>query len=327
LTLTATSSTVTLSANATASGTPTLTAVVTGSDLTFTGTTASGSTSVTGLSSTQGLYLGQYVFGAGIASGTTITAISGTTLTLSTAATASGTPTLFASFNNTAPLSFSGTTTSGSPTVTFLTPITGLSVGAYLFGAGIPGGTTVTALGSSTITLSANATASGTATLSSNPIDTFPISFSSPTTVTITSPSGENLTSVTTVTLTSPTNETLTIGQSSITMSLPALATGSTTALIILEDPLDVAPGDPGSPSAAAAGPAISSASSPPVYVGFFNTAGQANGNGSVPPGFAFTRTFGQVLTVLYAYNSSSAQDYEGGFYPVGVSGNINAIT
>ena len=56
-----------------------------------------------------------------------------------------------------------GTTTSGSKTVTVST--VGLLPGDTVTGTGIPAGTTVTAVGTTTVTLSANATATGTAKL------------------------------------------------------------------------------------------------------------------------------------------------------------------
>lgn len=63
----------------------------------------------------------------------------------------------------------SGTTTSGSPTVTFATTIAAIGAGMSVTGAGIPANTTVLSAlevaGVWTVTLSANATASGTVTL------------------------------------------------------------------------------------------------------------------------------------------------------------------
>ena len=57
----------------------------------ITGTTANGSPTVTALSSTTGLVVGQTVTGAGIPANTYVTSISGTTMNLSQNATASGT--------------------------------------------------------------------------------------------------------------------------------------------------------------------------------------------------------------------------------------------
>jgi hypothetical protein len=57
---------------------------------------------------------------------------------------------------------FTGTTASGSPTVSALNGTSGLAIGQVVSGAGIPTGAVITAVGSNTMTLSANATASGT---------------------------------------------------------------------------------------------------------------------------------------------------------------------
>jgi Protein of unknown function (DUF4054) len=57
-----------------------------------------------------------------------------------------------------------GTLAASSPTVTGI-PTTGLAVGQLIAGSGIPGGTTIAALGANTVTLSQNATASGAQTL------------------------------------------------------------------------------------------------------------------------------------------------------------------
>jgi hypothetical protein len=67
------------------------------------------------------------------------------------------------------------------------------------------------------------------------------------------------------------------------------------------------------------------------VYQGFFDTAGSATSSGNSPAGTIFARTFQQVLAALYNYNSSTntvaTQNYEGGFFPFGVAGNINSVT
>lgn len=57
----------------------------------LTGTTASGSTSITGMSSIAGIRVGNAISGTGIPGGTTVTGGSASTLTISAAATASGT--------------------------------------------------------------------------------------------------------------------------------------------------------------------------------------------------------------------------------------------
>jgi hypothetical protein len=60
---------------------------------------------------------------------------------------------------------FTGTTAIGSPTVTAVSSVAGLVVGQPITGTGIPALTTIIAIGTTTITLSANATAAGTPTL------------------------------------------------------------------------------------------------------------------------------------------------------------------
>lgn len=63
-------------------------------------------------------------------------------------------------------VSRSGTLATGSPTVTNLAQTSDLSVGVPVTGAGIPAGTTIASIGSSTsVTLSQNATSSGAGTL------------------------------------------------------------------------------------------------------------------------------------------------------------------
>lgn len=84
---------------------------------------------------------------------------------------------------------------------------------------------------------------------------------------------------------------------------------------VIPGDGYDVPPYDPGSVSAAEAGPTSTG--------GFFATAG-AKGVNSTPPGFAYERTTSQVLAIVYA-NSASGTG-KGGFYPDGMNGNITTV-
>ncbi len=63
--------------------------------------------------------------------------------------------------------SFTGTTTSGSPNITAVSSIAGLTAGQLVSGTGIPAGTTILSATGSTVVLSANATASGTGAISS----------------------------------------------------------------------------------------------------------------------------------------------------------------
>ena len=110
------------------------------STITFTGTLTSGSPLLTGVNSLTGLVMGVTITGTGIPSGTSIAAV------------------------NTA--SFSGTLATGSSLVTGLVGTTGLFAGENISGTGIPSGTTIKAVnGSTSITLSANATVSGSQSL------------------------------------------------------------------------------------------------------------------------------------------------------------------
>ncbi len=160
------------------------------------GTTVSGTAAVTGLSTTADLYVGMSVEGAGIPAGTTIASItSATAITLSANATASATVpiTLFyygygsggSSTTFGVPddrglvlrgldtgvkaydqSSVTGTTTSGSNSITGLSSTVGLFVGMAISGTGVPGGATISSISSATaITISGNATASGTVPL------------------------------------------------------------------------------------------------------------------------------------------------------------------
>jgi hypothetical protein len=148
---------------------------------TITGT-LNGTTSVTSVSSTTGIYVGQPISGANIPANTTVAAIGSGTLTLSQAATGSATGealTLGVTQATVAPImtgSFAATTTgtlaSGSAIVTAIASTAGFAVGMSVSGTGIPAGATIASVDSGTqIHLSANATASGAQTLSV--LDTF----------------------------------------------------------------------------------------------------------------------------------------------------------
>ena len=115
------------------------------STISFTGTLTSGSPLLTGLSSLTGLVTGVTITGTGIPSGVSITAV------------------------NTA--GFTGTLSAGSSLVTGLTGTKGLFAGENISGMGIPAGTTIEAVdGSTSITLSAKATASGVQSLTGTTI-------------------------------------------------------------------------------------------------------------------------------------------------------------
>ncbi|HIJ63054.1 MAG TPA: hypothetical protein HPQ04_10230, partial [Rhodospirillaceae bacterium] len=121
----------------------------------ITGTFTNNSNSVTGVSSSAGLYVGGSISGPGIKGGTTISAISGTTLTLSQTSSAAGTnsPLYFSGWIT----GISGTFTAGSSVVTGVSPITNLAVGQVVIAPGLATGTTITAISGSTLTLSSTA--------------------------------------------------------------------------------------------------------------------------------------------------------------------------
>ncbi|EDY20580.1 autotransporter-associated beta strand repeat protein [Chthoniobacter flavus Ellin428] len=114
------------------------------------------------LANTAGLTAGELVSGAGVASGTIITAINGNTVTLSQAA----------GVVDATSLSFGGgTATTSSAATTNVSTITvasaaGISVGEEITGAGIPAGSTVTAIAGNVLTLDHLATVSSGAALS-----------------------------------------------------------------------------------------------------------------------------------------------------------------
>jgi hypothetical protein len=198
-----------------------------------------------------------------------------------------------------------GNTTAGSPILTNVSTVTGVLVGQPISGAGIPAGTTIASVNTVapyTITMSANATATI--------IVAEALTISGPETVTI------------------PTTENLTVATGSVTLSANATVTANPVVFtIVTADPNDVFPADPGTAAAAAAGPAAIPGITPPIYQGFFDTAGAATGSGSTPGGFAFARTFSQVLSVLYNGTTTPiVQDTSGGFFPSGVAGSINAV-
>lgn len=103
---------------------------------------------------------------------------------------------------------------------------------------------------------------------------------------------------------------------STVTLSAAATA-GATTATLLVAYLTNAA-------ALAAGGPAAVPGTSPTAYQGFFDTAGAATSSANNPAGTVFARTFSQVLAVLYG--STVAQTYEGGFFPNGVSGNINNV-
>jgi hypothetical protein len=281
-------------------GTNTITlsaATTTASTVAPTGNVTSGSPNVTNVSSTSGLIAGQVITGTGIPTTppTTIVSFSGS----------AGSATIVMSANATATsvVSITGNLTSGSPTIASISGSTGFAINSVISGTGIPTGTTVIAITATTITMSANATVSGTK-------------------VTVSTPATEAVTS--------PTTQAITVGVTAITIAQPATLTGINTFYVVLADSLDVQPGDPGTAALSASGPAAIAGTTPTMYQGFFNTAGAGTSSStSTPAGLAFARSFQQILSVLYGYNSTNSaittQNYQGGFYPFGVSGQINS--
>jgi hypothetical protein len=131
--------------------------------ITFTANTVLGSNQLSVVSLTKQLAVGQSISGAGIPTGTYIAAISAGTITMSAVATATAstitvTMTMY---------SFTANTTNTSNVLTSPSTVYGIYPGQTITGTGIPASTTITAIngvpGSYTITLSANATATGSA--------------------------------------------------------------------------------------------------------------------------------------------------------------------
>ncbi len=99
-----------------------------------------GSTTLTALSSSVGIIVGQTLTGLGIPSGATVVSITSSTMVISAAAVLSVTPT--------------GNLTSGSATVDGLSSAAGISSAMSVTGAGIPAGTTVVSVTGTSMLLS-----------------------------------------------------------------------------------------------------------------------------------------------------------------------------
>ena len=118
----------------------------------LTGVITSGSTTITGLSTTAFMVVGMPISGTGIPSGATVATIGSTSITISAAATATSTIT-------------TGNTTNASTTVTAIPSTAGMVVGQAVSGTGIQVGTTIAGITSATtIVLSLAATATNTST-------------------------------------------------------------------------------------------------------------------------------------------------------------------
>lgn len=134
---------------------------------TFTANTTSGSATLTNVSSNIGLEVGMGISGTGIPAGTFIASLNGSTITMgnnlsngSPLATATGTG-ITVTWTT---LSFTANTVNGSPTLTNISNVSGIYPNQTLTGTGVSG--TIVSIngnpGNYSITLSANATATGT---------------------------------------------------------------------------------------------------------------------------------------------------------------------
>jgi len=126
---------------------------------TFTGTTATGSNTLSSVSSNQSLTIGQSLSGAGIPAGAYITDIQGPSVIMSAAATANGSGVTITAKD----LVTQGMTTTGSPIVTGVPNLPIIFPNQTIAGSGIPAATTILAISGQapnyTLTLSQNATA------------------------------------------------------------------------------------------------------------------------------------------------------------------------
>jgi len=137
---------------------------------TLSGTTSSGTPTVTLSAPNSFVVVGLAVTGSGIPANTFVASVSGTTVTLTKNATASATVTLtYTNFTMSKIGIFTQTitTVSTSATATIVAPLTNefiIGAGQTVTGSGIPAGTTVVSVVGTTITLSQPATASATIT-------------------------------------------------------------------------------------------------------------------------------------------------------------------
>lgn len=163
-----------------------VTTVLGGASITKAGANVSTSSGLISLSNTTGLTEGMRVFGPGIPDGAYITAINpGVSITISAtpATPATNVPLMFAEGVQ----SRSGTTSSGSATIT-VANTQGFVVGQTVTGAGVPVGARIIAIGAGSITLDAQATGSGAATLASYSAATLTLSGLSSTTEILSGP-------------------------------------------------------------------------------------------------------------------------------------------
>ena len=321
------------------------------SAVTVYGVITSGSSSITYVSSFTGVTAGQTITGPGIPTGTTVVSTSGTATNPNATIVMSNYASSSTSASTASP---TGIVTSGSTSITGVSSLSGVLPGLIIYGNGIPPGATIVSASGTTIVLSAAATLSSVTAEALTIVVAAPLVVAQTQNITLVgtaetvtytgaaaqftvppyiltvsqnaTATGTNvaLTTPALVTVTFPAAETVTTGQSILSISQNATATASSTASIILSDPYDSAAGDPGTTALAAAGPAPSTTILPVVNQGFYNTAGANNSTGANPQGFAFARTFSQVLAVLYANTTPATKS--GGFFSVGVNGKINAV-
>jgi hypothetical protein len=212
-------------------------------------------------------------------------------------------------------------------TISSVSSTTGLVIGQPITGPNIPYGTVITGIPGTPASVAA-----GTITISQFPTaaggpELIGASLSTLSTTTLTSVTLPKLTIVAptpTETVTIQSIETVSTSLATATLSQAATATSTTTFIVEGTDNMDVEPYDPGTAALASAGPAAIAGTSPAVYGGFFDTASGSTSSANNPVGGTFARTFSQVLAVLYG--STTAQTYQGGFFPVGVAGGINFV-
>jgi len=132
----------------------------------FYGNVTSGSAVITSLTGTStAVKVGNGIKGVGIPAGATIVSISGTSLTMSVTANATNTNVRISNYTAMvigAPITFTGTIASGSPTtISGLSTTTGLAVGQVIYGYGLPFGTSISSItaSASSLTISQSATA------------------------------------------------------------------------------------------------------------------------------------------------------------------------
>ncbi len=157
----------------------------------FTGNATSGSPVISNVSSVAGLAVGQSIAAAGIQGsaipvGATILAVGANTVTLDENSTATATDLALTAFSDTIASTFTGDLTSGSTTIANVSSESGLVVGQSITGAGIPAGTTIATVGTTTLTLSQAATA----TAATVPLTAFVANFTTFDTLTSLSVSG-----------------------------------------------------------------------------------------------------------------------------------------